>query len=49
MPTTAGIEWSGMDMLHPDFGIPDVSTPRSQTPLSGMAEVPSTAFDSTRR
>ncbi|KAL4605997.1 hypothetical protein ACB092_09G070100 [Castanea dentata] len=47
--TDAGIEWSGMDMLHPDFGIPDVSTPRSQTPLSGMAEVPSTAFDSTRR
>ncbi|KAK7838394.1 transcription factor E2FA isoform X2 [Quercus suber] len=46
---TDGIEWSGMDMLHPDFGIPDVSTPRSQTPLSGMAEVPSTAFDSTQR
>ena len=49
IPTTAGIEWSGMDLLHSDFGISDVSTPRSQIPLSGMTEVPSTAVNSTQR
>lgn len=36
----AGVEWSEVDMLHPDFGMPDASIPRPQTPPSGTTEVP---------
>ncbi|XP_041024261.1 transcription factor E2FA [Juglans microcarpa x Juglans regia] len=46
---TDGVEWNGMDILHADFGIADVSTPIPQTPISGMTEVPSTAVNSTQR
>ncbi|KDP36136.1 hypothetical protein JCGZ_08780 [Jatropha curcas] len=38
--TDTNVEWSE-DMLSADFGIPDVHTPRAQTPPSGIAEVPS--------
>ncbi|PON97398.1 E2F Family [Trema orientale] len=30
--TDSGVDWDGANMLHPDFGMPDVSTPRPQTP-----------------
>ncbi|XP_022766988.1 transcription factor E2FA-like isoform X2 [Durio zibethinus] len=42
------VEWSGVDMLHTDFGMADVRTPRPQTPPSRMTEVPSSDFNSTK-
>ncbi|XP_030548649.1 transcription factor E2FA isoform X2 [Rhodamnia argentea] len=38
--TDTGVEWNEVDMLHPDFGMPDTSIPRPQTPPSGTTEVP---------
>ncbi|XP_056159047.1 transcription factor E2FA isoform X2 [Syzygium oleosum] len=38
--TDTGVEWSEVDMLQPDFGMPDASIPRPQTPPSGTTEVP---------
>ncbi|XP_017977856.1 PREDICTED: LOW QUALITY PROTEIN: transcription factor E2FA [Theobroma cacao] len=35
------VEWSGVDALHADFGMADVSTPSPQTPPSRMTEVSS--------
>lgn len=46
---TDGVEWTGMDMLHPDFGVADISAPIQQTPLSGITEVSSMAANSTQR
>ncbi|EEF32209.1 E2F4,5, putative [Ricinus communis] len=46
--TDANVEWNDVNMLRADFGIPDVQTPRAQTPPSGMAEVP-TGVNSTLR
>ncbi|XVF07568.1 hypothetical protein REPUB_Repub06bG0150600 [Reevesia pubescens] len=43
------VEWSGVDILHSDFGMADVSTPRPQTPPSRMTEVPSSDFNSNHR
>ncbi|XP_022744715.1 transcription factor E2FA-like isoform X2 [Durio zibethinus] len=43
------VEWSGVDMLHADFGMANISTPRPQTPPSRLTEVPSSDFDSTHR
>ncbi|KAK9290630.1 hypothetical protein L1049_008802 [Liquidambar formosana] len=47
--TESGVEWNGVDMLHADFGMADVSTPRPQTPPSGVTEVPPAAVNSTQR
>ncbi|KAF3442722.1 hypothetical protein FNV43_RR16639 [Rhamnella rubrinervis] len=47
--TDSGVDWNGADMLHADFGLADVSTPRPQTPPSGMAEVPTTSVDFSQR
>ncbi|KAJ7971643.1 Transcription factor [Quillaja saponaria] len=47
--TDSGIDWNGVDMLHPDFGIADVSIPRPQTPSSGVAELTSASINSTQR
>ncbi|MBA0819829.1 hypothetical protein Gohar_022126, partial [Gossypium harknessii] len=41
------VEWSGVDMLHSDFGMAEVGTPRPETPPSRMTEVPSSDFKST--
>ncbi|XP_015898821.1 transcription factor E2FA isoform X1 [Ziziphus jujuba] len=38
--TDSGVDWNGADILHADFGMTDVSTPRSQDPPSGIAEAP---------
>ncbi|XP_062003066.1 transcription factor E2FA isoform X2 [Rosa rugosa] len=46
---TDSIEWNGEDMLNADFGLPDVSTPRPQTPPSGIVEVPSHAVNFSQR
>ncbi|KAE8671660.1 Transcription factor E2FA [Hibiscus syriacus] len=46
--TDSGVEWSGVDMLHPDFVMADVGTPRPETPPSRMTEVPSSDFNSTQ-
>ncbi|XP_039024916.1 transcription factor E2FA-like [Hibiscus syriacus] len=46
--TDSGIEWSGVDMLHPDFVMAAVGTPRPETPPSRMTEVPSSDFNSTK-
>ncbi|XP_057423302.1 transcription factor E2FA [Lotus japonicus] len=43
--TDASVDWNGVDMLHPDFGL--VSRP--QTPSSGFAEAPPTAANSNQR
>jgi transcription factor E2F3 len=48
-PTIAPAEWTGIDMLHADFGVADLVTPIQQTPLSGITEVPSAAANSTQR
>ncbi|XP_057981917.1 transcription factor E2FA [Malania oleifera] len=48
-PIIEGVEWNGMDMLHTEFGMVDVSTPRPQTPPSGIAEVPSAAVNSSQK
>lgn len=45
----AAIEWNGEDMLNADFGLPDVSTPRPQTPPSGIVEMPSHAANYPQR
>ncbi|KAB2060028.1 hypothetical protein ES319_A11G349700v1 [Gossypium barbadense] len=42
------VEWSGVDLLHSDFGMAEVGTPRPETPPSRMTEVPSSDFKSTR-
>ncbi|XP_062003065.1 transcription factor E2FA isoform X1 [Rosa rugosa] len=47
--TDSAIEWNGEDMLNADFGLPDVSTPRPQTPPSGIVEVPSHAVNFSQR
>ncbi|XVE75884.1 hypothetical protein DITRI_Ditri12bG0127700 [Diplodiscus trichospermus] len=47
--TESGVEWSGVDMLHGDFGMDEISTSRPQTPPSRMTEVPSSDFNSTHR
>ncbi|XP_059463439.1 transcription factor E2FA isoform X2 [Corylus avellana] len=47
--TDAPAEWTGMDMLHADFGVADISTPIQQTSLSGITEVPSTIANSSQR
>lgn len=49
MTFIAAIEWNGEDMLNGDFGLPDVSTPRPQTPPSGIVEVPSHAVNFSQR
>lgn len=36
---TAGVEWDGMSLLDEDFGLADCSSPRTQTPPSGVANV----------
>ncbi|KAJ4705371.1 Transcription factor [Melia azedarach] len=43
------VEWNGVNMLHPDFGMSDVCSPRPQTPPSRVSEAPSTDFNSTHR
>lgn len=43
--TDSSVDWNGVDMLHPDFGV--ISRP--QTPSSGFAEVPSTAANSIQK
>ncbi|KAG8479823.1 hypothetical protein CXB51_029318 [Gossypium anomalum] len=42
------VEWSGVDLLHSDFGMAEVGTPRPETPPSRMTEVPSSDVKSTR-
>lgn len=49
IPTLAGVEWGGVNMLHSEFGMSDVYTPRAQTPPSRISEVPSSDINSTRR
>ncbi|KAL4354912.1 hypothetical protein GQ457_06G025390 [Hibiscus cannabinus] len=46
--TDSGVEWNGVDMLHPDFVMADVGTPRPETPPSRMPDVPSSDFNSTQ-
>ncbi|GMI79691.1 E2F transcription factor 3 [Hibiscus trionum] len=48
MWNTDCVEWSGADMLHPDFVMADAGTPRPETPPSRMIEVPSSDFNSTQ-
>ncbi|KAK7345260.1 hypothetical protein VNO77_15858 [Canavalia gladiata] len=43
--TDSSVDWNGVDMLHPDFGI--ISRP--QTPSSGFAEAPPTGANSSQR
>ncbi|KAI4378646.1 hypothetical protein MLD38_016098 [Melastoma candidum] len=38
--TDSGVDWSGMDILQPDFGMANVSTPKQQTPPPATADVP---------
>lgn len=45
----AGVDWDPAEMLHPDFGIPDICTPRPQTPPSKIADVPNTTQDFSQR
>ncbi|XP_044481136.1 transcription factor E2FA-like isoform X1 [Mangifera indica] len=47
--TDSGVEWGGVNMLHSEFGMSDVYTPRAQTPPSRISEVPSSDINSTRR
>ncbi|OMO82525.1 hypothetical protein CCACVL1_11927 [Corchorus capsularis] len=47
--TDSGVEWSGVDMLHADFGMADISTPRPQTPPSRVIDIPPSDFNSMRR
>lgn len=49
IPTLAGVEWGGVNMLHADFGISDVCTPRAQTPPSRISEDPSSDVNNTIR
>ncbi|KAE8725143.1 Transcription factor E2FA [Hibiscus syriacus] len=42
------VVWSGANMLHPDFVMADVGTPRPETPPSRITEVPSSDFNSTQ-
>ncbi|XP_043698309.1 transcription factor E2FA-like [Telopea speciosissima] len=47
--TEPGVEWGDVDALHADeFIIADVSTPRPQTPPSGIVEVPSNGTSNQR-
>jgi len=41
----ATVDWNGVDMLHPDFGI--ISRP--QTPSSGFVEVPTPGANSNQK
>ncbi|XP_027366160.1 transcription factor E2FA [Abrus precatorius] len=43
--TDSTIDWNGVDMLHPDFGIMS----RPQTPSPGFAEAPSAGANSSQR
>ncbi|KAJ0028046.1 hypothetical protein Pint_36132 [Pistacia integerrima] len=43
------VEWGGVNMLHADFEMSDVSTPRAQTPPSRISEVPSSDVNNTIR
>lgn len=49
MTTIAGVGWNGADILHSDFGVPDVSITRPQTPPSGIAEIPPHAVNFSQR
>lgn len=42
---TATVDWNGVDVLHPDFGI--ISRP--QTPSSGFVEVPTPGANSNQK
>ncbi|KAK1563745.1 hypothetical protein Q3G72_032116 [Acer saccharum] len=44
--TDSGVDWGGVDILHSDFGIPDVCTLRPQTPPSTIHDVPSNDVNS---
>ncbi|OAY51364.1 transcription factor E2FB isoform X2 [Manihot esculenta] len=45
-PTEPGVEWNEFGTLNDDYGMANVSTPRSQTPPSNQTEVPSSANNS---
>ncbi|CAK9180584.1 unnamed protein product [Ilex paraguariensis] len=45
----SGVEWDGANMLHEEFGMADVGTPRLQNPPSCVADVPSTVINGTPR
>ncbi|KAE8098624.1 hypothetical protein FH972_016670 [Carpinus fangiana] len=47
--TDVPAEWTGMDVLHANFAVADISTPIQQTSLSGITEVPSTIANSSQR
>ncbi|KAI5318884.1 hypothetical protein L3X38_038592 [Prunus dulcis] len=47
--TDSGVGWNGADILHSDFGVPDVSITRPQTPPSGIAEIPPHAVNFSQR
>lgn len=47
--TDSGVDWDGANMLHADFGITEASSPRPQTPPSGLADIPNTTVDFSRR
>lgn len=40
--TDSGVEWTGLDMLQPEFGITGVSTSQPQSPPLGIAEATNT-------
>ncbi|KAK6944101.1 E2F/DP family, winged-helix DNA-binding domain [Dillenia turbinata] len=44
-----GVDWNGEELLHTDFGMAGVSTPRPQTPPSVVTEVPSATINSVQR
>ncbi|KAF9597758.1 hypothetical protein IFM89_021512 [Coptis chinensis] len=47
--TDPGVEWGGVNALNPEeFLMTDISTPRAQTPPSGVIEVPSGANSNIR-
>ncbi|KAF7805743.1 transcription factor E2FB-like [Senna tora] len=39
----AGVEWNELDTLHEDYCMPQVSTPRPETPPSNTSQIPSAA------
>ncbi|KAL5808670.1 hypothetical protein ACOSQ3_029361 [Xanthoceras sorbifolium] len=47
--TDSGVDWGGVNILHPDFGMPDVCTLRPQTPPSSISDVQSSDVDSAHR
>ncbi|XP_062112558.1 transcription factor E2FA isoform X1 [Humulus lupulus] len=47
--TDSVVDWDGPNILHSDFVMPDVSTPRPQTPPSGITDVPNTSVDFSQR